>query len=325
MKLPRRKLSYIVAAAAALLSGPLIAQAQTYPTRPVKLIVGFPAGGLTDIVARLVGQWLSERLGQPFIIENRPGAASNIATEAIVRSPADGYALLVCSGTNAINDTLYERLNFNFMRDVAPVATIADSPLVMEVNPSFPATSVPEFIAYANANSGKLSMASAGNGTPPHVAGELFKMMTGINMIHIPYRGGAPAVTDLLGQQVHVFFGPLGESIEYIRAGKLRPLAVTAAARLEVLPEVPTVSDFLPGFQASLWLGICAPKGTLPEVVDKLSRETNAGLVDPKLKARFAELGLTTLPGSPADFRKLIADETEKWAKVIRVANISAE
>ena len=289
-------------------------------------IVGFPAGGATDTLARLMGQWLSEHLGQQFIIENRPGAASNIATEAAVRAPSDGYTLLVVTPPNAINATLYERLNYNFIRDIAPVAGICRVPNVLDVNPSVPANTVPEFIAYAKANPGKLNYASSGNGSVEHVSGELFKMMTGVNMVHVPYRGGAPALTDLLGGQVQVVFGSAPESIEYIRTGKLRVLAVTTAARSEVLPEVPTVAEFVTGFEASAWYGIAAPKNTPVGIVNKLNTEINAGLVDPRMKARLANnLGGAGTPMTPTDFGKLIADETEKWGKVIKFAGIKLD
>jgi tripartite-type tricarboxylate transporter receptor subunit TctC len=265
-----------------------------------------------------MGQWLSERLGQPFVIENRPGAGTNIGTEAVVRAPPDGYTLLYVNTANVINATLYEKLNFNFMRDIAPVAGISRAPLGMEVHPSFPAKTAPEFIAYAKANPGKITMASGGNGSPAHVAGELFKMMTGISTVHVPYRGAAPALTDLLGAQVHVTFLDMPSSIEYVRTGKLRALAMTTAVRSEALPEIPTVSEFIPGYEASTWNGIGAPKNTPAEIIDKLNKEINAGLVDPQLKARIAELGGTVLSLSPADFGKFIADETEKWAKVVK-------
>jgi tripartite-type tricarboxylate transporter receptor subunit TctC len=278
-----------------------------------------------DIVARLMGQWLSERLGQPFVIDNRPGAASNIATEAVARAAADGYTLLLSSLNNAISATLYERLNFNFIRDITAVAGILRTPNVMVVNPSVPAKSVPEFIAYAKANPGKLNMASPGNGTSLHVVGELFKMMTGVNMVHVPYRGGGPALTDLLGGQVQVYFTGTVSSIEYIKTGRLRALAVTTATRSEALPDVPTVSEFVPGYEASGWFGVGAPKSTPAEIIDKLNNEVNAALADPKMKARLADVGGTALLGSPADFGKLIADETEKWAKVIKFAGIKAD
>jgi len=286
----------------------------------VRIIVGFPAGGVTDIIARVTGQWLSERLGQQFVIENRPGAATNIATEAVIRAPADGYTLLLANATNAINATLYERLNFDFIRDVVPIASIVETPFVMVVNPSFSAKTVPEFIEYAKANPGKLSMASAGSGSAPHVAGELFKMMADIKMLHVPYRGDAPAITDLIGGQVQVYFATMGGSIEYIRGGKLRPLAVTTTTRSAALPDIPTMADFLPGYEATAWLGLVAPKNTPAEIAEKLNKEINTALADPRTKARFAELGLTVLPGSRADFEKLIANDTEKWAKVIKFA-----
>jgi tripartite-type tricarboxylate transporter receptor subunit TctC len=314
-----------VAAGAASLAVSRIAIAQTYPTRRVRLIVGFAAGGGTDILARLMGQWLSERLGRPFVIENRPGAATNIATEAVVRAPADGYTLLLANATNATNATLYDKLNFNFVRDIAPVAGIVRVPLFMVVHPSFPAKTVPEFIAYANANPGKLNFASSGKGAFDHVSAELFKMIAGVNMINVPYRGTAPALTGLLGGQVEVYFASVPASIEYIRAGKLRALAVTAATRWEALPDIPALGESLPGYEATLWSGVGVPKKTPTEIVEKLNKDINAALANPKLQARFADLGGTVLPGSPADFGKLIADETEKWGKVIRAANIEAE
>ena len=323
MNMSRRRFLHLAAAAAALPSVPRIARAQAYPSRPVRWIVGAPPGGGLDIVARLMGQWLSERLGQQFIIENRPGATGNIGTEAVVRAAPDGYTLLLVTSANATNATLYEKLSFNFIRDIAPVASVVAVPLVVVIHPSVPAKTVPEFIAYARANPGKLNMGSGGIGTPQHVAGELFKMMTGVNMVHVPYRGGAPAIADLLGGQVQVMFDPVLESIEYIRAGKLRPLAVTTAALPSaVLPYLPTVSEFVPGYEASQWYGIGAPKNTLAEIVAKLNTEINATLADPEMKARFADLGGTVLAGSPADFGKFITDETDKWGKVIRAANI---
>ena len=319
MKLPhRRRFLHLAAGAAALPALSRIARAQTYPSRPVRWVVPFPPGGVTDIVARLMGQWLSERLGQPFVIENRPGAGGNIGAEAVVKATPDGYTLYLSSSPNAISATLYDNLNFNFIRDIAPVASISISPLVMEVNPSVPAKTVPEFVAYAKANSGKLNMASNGNGTTSHLAGELFKMMTGINMLHVPYRGAAPALTDLIGGQVQVMFDVMASSIEHIRAGKLRALAVTTATRSEALPDVPNVGEFLPGFEASAWQGVGVPKNTPTEIVDKLNKEINAGLADPKIKARLADLGNIGLALSPADFGKLIADETEKWSKVVK-------
>jgi tripartite-type tricarboxylate transporter receptor subunit TctC len=325
MKLSRHQFLHLAAGAAALPALPRVARPQTYPTRPVRMIVGFSAGGSVDFVARLMGQRLSDRLGQQFVIENRPGAGTNIATEAVVRAPADGYTLLLVISANTINATLYDTLNFNFIRDISPVASIASAPFVMVVNSSFPTKTVPEFIAYAKANPGTISMASAGNGTPGHVAGELFKVMTGVDMIHVPYRGEAPALTDLLGGQVQVLFGSILVSIEQIRAGKLRALAVTAATRSDALPDIPTVGEFLPGYEASGWWGVGAPKNTPAEIVEKLNKEINAVLAEPKMKLRLAELDSVPTPMSPADFRRLIADETERWAKVIRAANIKAE
>jgi len=294
-------------------------------SRPARIIVGFAPGGAADIMARLMGQWLSERLGQQFVIENRPGAAGNIATEAAVRSPSDGYTLLLVNSVNAINATLYDKLNFDLIRDIAPVASIHREPNVMEVNPSVPVKTVPEFITYAKANPGKIDMASAGIGSMSHVSGELFKMMTGVSLVHVPYRGAGPALVDLLGGQVQVSFSTMSSSIEYVRAGKLRALAVTTATRSPVLPDIPTVNEFVPGYESSFWTGIGAPKNTPAEIVDKLNKEINAALADPKMKARLAELGATALPGSPTEFGKLIADETEKWGKVVRTANIKAE
>lgn len=298
---------------------------ESYPTRPVRLLVGYAAGGPADTVARLTAQWLSERLKQRFIVENRAGAGSNIATEAVVRSPPDGYTLLFVTVSNAVNVTLYDKLSFDFIRDIVPIAGITLSPAVMEVNPSFPAKTVPEFIAYAKANPGKINMASAGPGSAPHLYTELFKMMAGVDLVQVHYRGAAPALPDLLAGQVHAMFDPVASSIGHIRAGKLRPLAVTTATRLEVLPDIPTVSEFVPGYEASGWYGLGAPKNTPAAIVDRLNREVNAGLADPTLKARFENLGVTVLPGSPAAFGKLVADQTAKWAKVIRTANIKAE
>jgi tripartite-type tricarboxylate transporter receptor subunit TctC len=325
MKLPRRQFLHLAAGAAALpvMSG--IARAQPYPSRPVRMIAPFAPGGTSDILARLMGQWLSERLGQPFVIENRPGAAANIGTEAVVRASPDGYMLLMAGGYNAINATLYDKLNFNFIRDITAVAGIVRVPSVMVVNPSVPATTVPEFIAYAKSNPGKTTMASAGNGAPSHLAGELFKMMAGIDMVHVPYRGGGPAATDLIAGQVQVMFATTVEAIEYIRAGRLRALAVTVATRSGALPDIPAMAEFLPGYEASGWFGVGAPKNTPSEIIDKLNKEINAGLADPKIKARLADLGGTELSGSPPDFGKLIADETEKWGKVIRAANIKVD
>ena len=318
MKLPRRRFLYLAAAAAALPAVSRIASAQAYPTRPVRFIIGYPPGGSADITARLLGQWLSERLGQPFVIESRPGAGTNIATEAVVNAPPDGYTLLLVAPANAINATLYEKLNHNFIRDIAPVAGLIRFPNVIVVNPSVPAKTVPELIAYAKANPGKLNMASSGNGSTIHVSGELFKMMTGVNMVHVPYRGGAPALTDMISGQVQVMFDNVPTSIEFIRAGKLRALAVTTATRSEVLPDLPTVADFVPGYEASAWYGVGVPKGTPDDVINKLNKEINAILADPKAKARLADLGASLLAGSPADFGKLVADETEKWGKVVK-------
>ena len=327
MRLPHRRrfLHLVAAGAAALPALPRVARSQTYPARPVHLMVGFAAGGTTDLGARLMGQWLSERLGQQFIIENRTGAATNIATEAVVRAPPDGYTLLIVTASNAINATLYDKLNFNFLRDIAPVAGVMLYPLVMQVNPSFPAKTVPEFISYAKANPGKISYGSGGNGTSIQVATELFKMMAGIEMTHVPYRGGAPAMTDLMGGQVQVVFNPVPESMQFIRAGKLRPLAVTTATRSEVLPDVPTLGDFVPGYEASAVQGIGAPKGTSAEIIDKLNKEINLGLADPKLKARFADLGATVFPSSPSDFNKFMTEDTKKWAEVIKFSGAKSE
>ena len=325
MNLPRRRFLHLAAGAAALPAVSRIARAQAYPTRPVRVIVPFAPAGDTDLVARLMGQWLSERLGQPFIIENRPGAGTNIGTEAVVRAPADGYTLLLASPPSAINATLYDKLNFVFLRDIAPVAGVIRAPFVLEVNPSVPAKTVPEFIAYAKANPGKISMASAGIGSGPHVAGELFKMMAAVNTVHVPYRGIALALTDLLGGQVQVSFASMPSSIQYIKAGKLRALAVTTATRSEALPDVPTVGEFVPGYEASTWYGVGAPKATPAEIIDKLNKEINAGLADPNIKARIADVGGTVLALSPADFGNFIADETEKWGNVIRALNIKAE
>jgi tripartite-type tricarboxylate transporter receptor subunit TctC len=325
MKLPRRQFLHLAASAAALPAVSRIARAQAYPSRPVRIVVGFPAGGTTDVMARLMGQWLSERLGQQFVIENRPGAAGNIAAEAVVKAPPDGYTLLQVGIPNAINATLYTNLSFNFIRDIAPVSGIMRVSYVIVVHPSVPATTVPEFIAYAKANPGKINMASAGSGTPQHIYGELFKMMAGVDLVHVPYRGGAPAITDLLGGQVQVIFSPVPESIEHIRAGKLRPLAVMTGTRLDVLPNIPTVGDFLPGYEASGWQGVGAPKNTPAETIEKLNKEISVGLTDPKINARIADLGGLVLTGSPAAFGKLISDYTEKLAKVIKFAGIKAE
>jgi tripartite-type tricarboxylate transporter receptor subunit TctC len=325
VKLLRRQFLQLAGAAAAAPALPQLASALDYPTRPVHWIVGFPPGGGNDIFARLIGQWLSERLGQPFVIENRPGAGSNIATGAVVRAPPDGYTLLLANAANAINASLYDKLNFNFIRDIAPVAGIVRVSVVMVVHPSVPAKTFPEFIAYAKANPGKLNMASNGNGSVPHLAGELFKVMTGVNMLHVPYRGTAPAITAILGGQVQVMFASVPGSVEYVRAGKLRALAVTTATRSDELPDIPTVGEFVPGYEVSQWYGVGAPKGTPAEIIDKLNKEINGGLADPKMKARLAELGGIVLEGSPADFGNVIAADTEKWGKVIRAANIKVE
>ena len=325
MRLPRRQFLRLAAGAAVVPASLRVARAQAYPTRPVRIIVGSSAGGPQDIIARLINPWLSERLGQPFVIENRPGAGTNIGTEAVVRAPPDGYALLLVGTPNAINATLYDKLNFVFVHDIAPIAAISRESQVMVVHPSVPTKTVPDFIAYAKANPGRVNMASGGNGTPAQVAGELFKMLTGVNMVHVPYRGAAPAITDLIGGQVQVMFATLAASIEYIRAGRLRPLAVTAAMRSEALPDVPVVGDFVPGFEMSTWFGVGAPKNTPAEIIAKLNTEINAGLADPQIKARLADLGNTVLALSPAEFGKLIADETEKWGKVVKFAGIKAE
>jgi tripartite-type tricarboxylate transporter receptor subunit TctC len=323
MKLHRRAFLHLATGVVALPAVPRMAWPQTYPTRPVRLIVGFPAGNASDTFARLIGQWLSERLGQPFIVENRPGAASNIATEAVVRAPADGHTLLLVTPGNAINVTLYDNLKFNFIRDMAPVASIVDAPYAMVINPSVPATTIPGFIAYAKANPRKLNMASTGVGNGTHVFGELFMMMAGVDMLHVPYRGNV--MPDLLGGQVQVYFGPIAHLIEFIRPGKLRALAVTSAKRSAALPEIPTVAEFVPGYEASGWYGICAPRNTPSEIIDRLNKEINTALADPKMTARLADLGTVSMPMTPAEFGKFIADETEKWAKVIRAANIKAE
>jgi len=325
MTLHRRQFLRFAAGAVALPVISRIASAQTYPNRPVRIMVGYPPGGVNDILARPMAQWLSERLGQPFIIENRPGAGSNIATEAVVRGPADGYTLLVISTTNATNATFYDRLNFDFMRDIAPIGAITRTPQVLVVNPSFPARNVPEFIAYANANPGKINFASSGVGGLNHIVSELFKMMTSVQMIHVPYRGGAPALTDLLGGQVQMMFATMASSIEYIRAGKLRPLAVTTTRRSEALPDVPTIAETVPGYEANDWYGIGAANGTPADIVDKLNREIYAALADPRMKERLAGFGGVPMPMRPAEFGKFIGEETEKWGKVIRAAHIKAD
>jgi tripartite-type tricarboxylate transporter receptor subunit TctC len=325
MKLPRRAFLHLAAGATALSAMPCIARAQPYPTRPVKLIVSFSAGGPTDILARLTAQSLSERLGQQVVVENRPGASGNIGAEAVVRSPPDGYMLLMIDATPTVNATLYDKLNFDLIHDIAAVAAVAQQPQMMLVNPSVSANTVPEFIAYAKANAGKVNMASAGIGTPPHMTGELFKLMAGIDLVHVPYRGTGAAYADLLGGRVQVaFFGPVS-AMEHVRSGKLRALAVTGTKRLGDLPEIPTVTEFLPGYEAYSWFGVAAPKSTPSEIVFKLNQEINAAIADPKMKSRITELGATTLPGSPADFGKHIAAETEKWGKVVKAANIKPE
>jgi tripartite-type tricarboxylate transporter receptor subunit TctC len=324
MNFPRRRFLRLAASAAALPAASRIARAQAYPTRPVRIIVAAAPGGANDIVARLTAPWLSERLGQ-FIVENRPGGSNNIGTEAVVRAPPDGYTLLLVDSTAAINATLYDKLNFVFLRDIAAIAGILRLPYVLVVHPSVPATTVPQLIAYAKANPGRINMASPGTGTGPHVAGELFKLAAGIDMVHVPYRGGGPVMTDLLGGQVQVLFGTTSLTIEQVRAGKLRALAVTTATRWEGLPDVPTVGEFVPGYEASSVFGLGAPAATPAEIIDRLNKEVNAGLADARMKARLAELGGTVLPGSPADFGKLMAEETEKWGRVIRAANIKPE
>jgi tripartite-type tricarboxylate transporter receptor subunit TctC len=323
MKLSRRKFLHLAMGAIALPAALRIARAQTYPSRSARIVVGSPAGGGSDIIARLMGQRLSERLGQPFIVENRPGAGGNIAAEAVVRAPSDGYTLLMVGAFNAINTSLYEKLNFDFVRDIAPVSGLTRGPFVMLVNPSFPAKTVPEVIAYANANPGKVNMASAAVGT--RVAAELFKMMTSIDLTPVPYRGGAPAITDLLGGQVQVYFSPLPEPIEQIRSGKLRALAVTTATRVDALPDIPTMDDFVPGYEVSGWQGIGAPKNTAAEIIDKLNKELNAALADYKMKARIADMGVMAFAGSPADFGKFIVADAAKWAKVVKFAGLKAD
>jgi tripartite-type tricarboxylate transporter receptor subunit TctC len=324
MKLPRRTFLRLAPGAAALPAALRLAWAQTYPSRPVRIVVPYPPGGSSDILARLIGQWLSERLGQPFEIEHRPGSGSNIGTEAVVKASADGHTLLMVSTAQAINPTLYTDLHFNFIRDITPVAGFIRSNDVMVVNPSFPAKTVPEFIAYAKANPSKISMASGGNGSVGHVTGELLKMMTNVNMVHVSYRGVALALTDLIGGQVQVLFATLPATIEYIKAGTVRALAVTTTTRSEVLPDIPTIGEFVPGFEAGSWYGIGAPKDTPAEIVDKLNQEINASLADSKIKARLTDLGSTTIGGSSADFGKLIAEETEKWAKVVKFSGAKA-
>src|SRR5215831_2305839 len=325
MKLRRRQLLHLGAGAAALPAMSRLAKAQSYPTRPVRIVVGFTAGGSTDIGARLIGQWLQERLGQSFVVENRPGAGTNIATESVVRAPPDGYTLLMVGPSSAVNATLYDKLSFVFLRDIAPVASLIRQPQILLANPSVTAKTVPELIAYAKANSSKITMASAGIGSTGHLVGEFFKMAAGVNFVHVPYRGAGPALTDLLGGQVLISFAGIAGSIEYVRTGKLRALAVSTATRSEALPDVPTVGEFVPGFEAGDWLGIGAPRNTPAEIIDRLNKEVTAALADPKIKARFADLGGTALALTPAEFGKLLADETQKWAKVIRAAHIKPE
>jgi tripartite-type tricarboxylate transporter receptor subunit TctC len=325
MKIRRRRFLQFSAASVAVVAAPQIVRAQPYPTRPVRIIVGFAPGGATDVVARLIGQWLSDRLSRSFLVENRTGAGSNIAAEAVVNAPADGYTLLMAGTANTVNTTLYEKLNFVFHRDIAPVASIAQVPNVLDVNPSVPVKTVPELVAYAKTNPHMLSMGSGGLGSPQHVAGELFMMMTGVDLVHVPYRGGAPAIADLVGGQLQVMFDMMPEAIEHIRAGKLRPLAVTTATRATLLPEVPTVGDFVPGFETSFWWGVGAPRNTPPEIIDKLNREINAGLADSRLKARLTDLGAATLPGSPDEFGTLMARETDKWSRVVRASKMRVE
>lgn len=325
LKLPRRRVLSWAVSALGLSAIPCVARAQIYPSRPVRLIVGAPAGGPNDIHARLIGQWLSERLGQPFIIENRPGAGTNLGTEVVVRAPADGYTLLFASSPNAINATLYNNLSFDFLRDIVPVAGLSRGRLVMVVNPSFPARTVPEFVSYAKANPNKISMASAGNGTPQHVAGELFKMMAGVEMVHVPYRGEAPALTDLIGGQVQMMFGSMVGSIGYIKAGNLRLLAVTSAMRHETLPNVPTVGDFISGYEVVTWGGIGAPKGTPSDIIEKLNEAINAGLASPGIMARYTDLAVTAFSGTPDEFGKFMIQDTEKWAKVVKFSGAKVD
>ena len=325
MKIPRRQFLHLAAATALLPAVSRTARAQAYPTRPIRLIIGYTPGGSADLTARLMGQWLSERLGQSFVIENRPGGGTNIATEAALRAAPDGYSLLLVAPANAINATLYSKLNFNFLQEMVPIAGIIRFPNVVVVNPEVPVKTIPELIAYAKANPGKLNMASSGNGSTIHMSGELFKMLTGIDMLHVPYRGGAPALTDLLSGQVQVMFDNIPTCAEHVKSGKLRGLAVTSTTRSEVLPDLPTVADFLPGYEASAWYGLAAPKGTPPEIVETLNKAVNAILADPAAKTRFGELGAILLPGSAADFGKLVADETEKWGRVVKFAGAKVD
>ena len=322
MNIERRHFLQLGIAGVAVAARSNLAWAQNYPDHPVRIISGFPAGGLSDIIARLLSKRLSERLGQQFVVENRPGAATNIATDAVLHAPGDGYTLLLATAMNAINATTYDKLNFNFIRDAAPVASIVDAAFVLELHPSIPAKTVPEFIAYAKANGGKLAMASGGIGSPEHVAGELFKMKAGVDLLHVPYRGSGPAVIALLANEVQVYFGPIAPSIQHIKAGKIRALAVTTAKRSDLLPGVPAIDEFIPGYAVSAWQGIVAPKGTPVSVVDTLNREINLALADPELSRRLAELGTAVLPGSTADFAKLIVEDTDKWSKVVKAAGI---
>jgi tripartite-type tricarboxylate transporter receptor subunit TctC len=325
MKLPRRKFLQLAAGAAALLFAPHVARAQTYPARPVRMIVPFAPAGTTDISARLIGQWLSERFGQPFVVENRPGANGNIGTEAALRAPADGYTLLMVDASPAVNASLYDRLNFNFIRDAATVATVARAPFILVIHPSVPAKTVPEFIAYAKANPGRINYGSAGPGSTLHVAGELFKIMSDVDLVHVPYRGGGPAIADAISGQVQAVFIPSPAGIEFVRSGQLRALGVSSTTRFAAMPDVPSVSEFVSGYEASTWWGVVAPRNTPTTIIENLNKEINAGLAQPKVKARFAELGAEVFPGSPADFGTLIAVEIEKWGKVIRAANIKPE
>lgn len=325
MKLSRRHFLRSAAAASALASSSRLARAQAYPARQVRLVIGYTPGGSADLTGRLIGQWLSEKLGQSFVIENRPGGGTNIATEAVLRAAPDGYTLLLVAPANAINATLYEKLNFDFVKEVEPIAALIRFPNVVVVHPSLPVKSIPELIAYAKANPGKLNMASSGNGSTIQMSGELFKMLTGVNMVHVPYRGGAPALTDLLAGQVHVMFDNLPTCAEHVKSGKLRGLAVTSTTRSDVLPDLPPLADFLPGYEASAWYGIGAPKGTPAEVVERLNKAVNEILADPKVKAKFAEYGAMLIPGSAADFGKLLADETEKWGKVVKFSGAKVD
>jgi tripartite-type tricarboxylate transporter receptor subunit TctC len=325
MNLPRRKFLHLAGGAAVLPVVSRVARAQTYPSRPVRFIVAYAAGGASDVLARLIGQYLSERLGQPVQIENRAGGGGNIGAEAVARAPSDGYTLLLVNSTHTMATTLYPNLNFNLIRDIAPVASIAREPILMVVHPSVPPKTIPEFIVYTKANPRKVSFASSGNGTTPHVAGELFRLMAGVDMVHVPYRGAAPAMTDLLGGQVQVVFAGVSNAVEYIKASRLRALAVTTATRSEALPDVPTIGEFIKGFEASQWYGVGAPRNTPVEIIDKLNNEINGGLADFKIKTRLADLGCSTLVGSPADFARLIAEDTDKWGKVIKAANIKAQ